>query len=410
MIGMLNPGKALGCVLAAGLLAGCAAAPHRNSGHALDWQSEELASAPPAHSVPAVQPPVQLPPPKPPPANHFSETWTPLNRWCKANRVTGPTCLTMAPLPTYELQTTNGVFRLHAGSQLAQWNGLELRLGFAPQLIDNQPFVHTLDLQKSIQPLLLGNSSAFFKPASQTPEFSLTPVIVIDPGHGGENSGTRSVLGDHFEKEFTLDWAMRLERLLSTNGWHVFLTRRNDMEVALSNRVMIADNHKADLFLSLHFNSAAPDEHQSGLETYCLTPSGMPSTVTREFADDTSLVFPNNAYDEQNLDLALRVHRALLQVNGNHDRGIRRARFPGVLRGQRRPAILVEGGYLSNPHEAALIADPDYREKLAEAVAQAISAPTHTTSIARDSASGPEVGPGGQSTATDSVLSVPWEE
>jgi N-acetylmuramoyl-L-alanine amidase len=273
MVGMLNPGKAFGCVLAAGLLAGCAATPHGNSGHALDWQSEEFASAPPPRSAPVVPPPAQPTTRKPAPTNHFSETWMPLSRWCKANRITGPTCVTMAPLPTYDLQTTNGVFRLHAGSQLAQWNGLELRLGFAPQMIDNQPFVHALDLQKSIQPLVIGNNSALFKPVLLNPtELSVAPIIVIDPGHGGDNSGTVSVLGDHFEKDFTLDWAMRLERLLSTKGWHAFLTRSNDTDIALSNRVMVAESHKADLFLSLHFNSAAPDEHQSGLELIVLPP------------------------------------------------------------------------------------------------------------------------------------------
>ena len=126
------------------------------------------------------------------------------------------------------------------------------------------------------------------------------------------------------------------------------------------------------MFLSLHFNSSAPNDQQAGLETYCLTPTGMPSTVTRGYDDDPALAFPNNAFDAQNLQLALRVHRALLQVNGRLDRGVRRARYLGVLRGQNRPAILVEGGYLSNPHEARRIADPAYRQKLAEAVARAL--------------------------------------
>jgi N-acetylmuramoyl-L-alanine amidase len=99
----------------------------------------------------------------------------------------------------------------------------------------------------------------------------------------------------------------------------------------------------------------------------------MPSSLTRGFADEADTAFPNNGFDEQNLLLALRVHRALLQINGHHDRGVRRARFPGVLRGQQRPAILVEGGYLSNPHEAHLISDPAYRQKLAEAVAGAMA-------------------------------------
>jgi N-acetylmuramoyl-L-alanine amidase len=127
------------------------------------------------------------------------------------------------------------------------------------------------------------------------------------------------------------------------------------------------------LFLSLHFNSAAPNDAEAGLETYCLTPAGLPSTVTRSFGDDPSIAFPNNAFDVENLGLALRVHRALLQVNGGRDRGIRRARFLGVLRGQQRPAILIEGGYLSNPKEARLIAQPEYRQRLAEAVAFALT-------------------------------------
>ena len=98
----------------------------------------------------------------------------------------------------------------------------------------------------------------------------------------------------------------------------------------------------------------------------------MPSTITRGYYDDPALSFPNNAFDTQNLQVAVQVHRELLQVNGRHDRGLRRARYLGVLRGQNRPAILVEGGYLSNPHEARLIADPAYRQKLAEAVAKAL--------------------------------------
>ena len=197
-------------------------------------------------------------------------------------------------------------------------------------------------------------------------------VIVLDPGHGGKNAGTESVLGSANEKEFTLDWAKRLGRILSTNGFQVFLTRTGDTDVSLSNRVAFAEEHHADLFLSLHFNSAAPSVEQAGLETYCLTPVGMPSTLKRGYEDDTALEFPNNAFDEQNLELALKVHRSLVNNAGIADRGIRRARFLGVLRGQNRPAILLEGGYHSNPREAKRIADPAHRQKLAQAVADAL--------------------------------------
>ena len=253
---------------------------------------------------------------------------------------------------------------LRVGSQVAHWDGLEVRLAFAPQIISGQPCVHTLDLKKTIQPLVLSAPMSFL---------GTNLTIVIDAGHGGGDSGTKSVLGYRYEKEFTLDWARRLGWALATNGWRVLFTRTNDTDLSVSNRIAFAEAHKADLFLSLHFNSSAPNDQQVGLETYCLTPTGMPSTVTRGFGDDPGLAFPNNAFDAQNLQFALRVHRALLQINGKHDRGVRRARFLGVLRGQHCPAILVEGGYLSNPQEAARIADPAYRQKLAEAVAQALT-------------------------------------
>jgi N-acetylmuramoyl-L-alanine amidase len=269
----------------------------------------------------------------------------------------------MAPLPAFALKTPGGSLILRAGSRVAWWEGLDLRLGYAPQLVDGQPFVHSLDLEKNILPLLGGPPVSCLRS---------NPVIVIDPGHGGENAGTKSVLGGHYEKEFTLDWARRLQRLLLTNGWQVFLTRSNDTDLALSNRVAFAQARQAGLFLSLHFNSAAPDEGEAGLETYVLTPAGMPSTVTRGFSDELALSFPNNAFDVQNLQFAVRIHREVLTVNGHLDRGLRRARFPGVLRNQQRPAVLVEGGYLSNPREARLIATPAYREKLAAAVARAL--------------------------------------
>jgi len=298
------------------------------------------------------------------PTNQPAETWIPLSRWCKANGLVAPCLVGQAPPPSYALGTSSGVFVVRVGSRVAHWDGLEVRLGFAPQMVGGQPCVHALDAKKTLEPLAKGSGLSFLK---------INPTIVIDPGHGGQDSGTTSVLGYRYEKDFTLDWARRLGSLLATNGWQVFLTRNNDTELSVSNRIAFAEAHKADVFLSLHFNSSAPNDQQMGLETYCLTPTGMPSTVTRGYNDDAALAFPNNAFDAQNVQFALQVHRALLQVNGRHDRGLRRARYLGVLRGQNRPAILVEGGYLSNPREARLIADPAYREKLAEAVAQALA-------------------------------------
>jgi N-acetylmuramoyl-L-alanine amidase len=289
-------------------------------------------------------------------------TWTSLNRWATGNKIGEPRLVSRAPVAAYAIGTANGTMVLDIGSREATWNGTEVNLGFAPEFIDDQVFVHGLDLQKNIEPLLFGPPLTFGN-----------RVIVIDPGHGGSNIGTRSVLDGRFEKEFTLDWAKRLAPLLEQEGWKVFLTRTSDVTVSNSDRVVFAETHQADLFISLHFNSTPDlDRKPGGLATYCITPTGMPSTLTRNYPDIWSQVFPNNAYDAQNLQLAVRIHSALVRATGLEDRGVSHSRFDTVLRGQNRPAILIEGGFMSNPHEARLIEKPEFRQKLAEAVADAL--------------------------------------
>jgi N-acetylmuramoyl-L-alanine amidase len=85
--------------------------------------------------------------------------------------------------------------------------------------------------------------------------------------------------------------------------------------------------------------------------------------------------FPNNRFDADNLRLAMRLHRAVLGATGGQDRGVRHARFLAVLRGQNRPAVLIEGGYLSNPEEAKSINTAEHRQKFAEAIAKALQQP-----------------------------------
>jgi N-acetylmuramoyl-L-alanine amidase len=198
------------------------------------------------------------------------------------------------------------------------------------------------------------------------------------------------VLPGLFEKALTLDWALRLEPLLERMGWEVVLTRRDDRDLSLPERVLVADRCGADLFLSLHFNSAFPQTEQTGLETFCTTPVGLPSTLTRNYEDDVTRVFPNNTHDDDNLRYAVRLHRALLEAVGMADRSVRRARFMGVLRSQQRPAVLLEAGYLSNPEEARRAGTPEYRQRLAEAVASALAVPPIVAATSRDD--GPKAG------------------
>jgi N-acetylmuramoyl-L-alanine amidase len=317
----------------------------------------------------------------------LSDGWVPLERWSEVNGFGALQRAAADEFPSFAFVTSKGTMWVKIGSQLAYWNGLEYRLGFAPELIGGHPYVHALDVRKNFVPLLA--EPIRFKPGT---------VLVIDPGHGGTDVGASSIYDGHYEKEYTLDCARRLEALLAGHGWTVWLTRTNDVNVPLSSRVSFAEEHRADLFLSLHFNSASPDRQQAGLETYCLTPAGMPSSLTRGYRDDLTLVYPNNRFDTENLQYAVEVHRAALKVNGNEDRGVRRARFLGVLQGQNRPAILVEGGYLSNPQEARQIADPAYRQHYVEALAQALLGDTNAaktnliteTTVARPAAASPD--------------------
>jgi N-acetylmuramoyl-L-alanine amidase len=269
-----------------------------------------------------------------------NEPWTPIALWCRAKG-----------LPTPEIQ---------AGSRAVKIGGITHYLGFEPTDQGGTICIHPLDRIKTFEPLTLA------------PTWPHPKVLVLDPGHGGVQAGSRCLTGNRFEKEFTLDWALRLRPLLEAQGWTVHLTRTNDSELSLADRVRVAETQQAGLFISLHFNSSFPNTQAHGLETYCLTPCGLTSTTTRAYADDTTATFPNNQHDAANLVLARRIHRHLLGATGTADRGIRRARFMDVLRGQNRPAVLVEGGFLSNAEESQRINTPAYRQRLAEGVARAL--------------------------------------
>jgi len=311
-------------------------------------------------AVPVIRsnpPPATVPKPAP------VATWSSLEDWAAAHKIGKVRKISSSPAATYAIGSSNGVMVLEIGSHEATWNGTEINLGFEPQFIDGEVFLHGLDLEKNLEPLLCAPPLTF-------PETNR--VIVIDPGHGGSNPGTSSVLDGRLEKEFTLDTALRLKPLLEAEGWTVFLTRSRDVYVTNSFRPIFATAHHADLFISLHFNSAAPDRIQAGLETYCFTPTGMPSTVTRGYADPWSEKLSSNDFDTQNLQLAVKLQAALLRATGMEDRGVRHVRYIEVLRNQNCPAILIENGYLSNPAEAEKIESADYRQKLAEAIAGAL--------------------------------------
>lgn len=284
--------------------------------------------------------------------------WIPLPNW--AAQMGFPAPVRVGPTD-FQIKSSSGTFQLSVGKRVATWNGYKFNLGFAPIATNGIPFIHSLDVDKNLAPLQQVNH-----PVSRG-----RGVIVLDPGHGGIEVGTKSVLGNFYEKDYTLDWARRLKPLLEARGWKVVLTRAADQTVELPQRVLIAEQNQADTFLSLHLNAAATPG-AAGLETFCLTPPGMTSTLTRNYADPANIALPGNSQDYENMRLAMRVHRSLLQTVGMPDRGVQRARFMAVLKTQQRPAILIEAGFLSDRNEAKLLASPEYRQKLALAVAKAL--------------------------------------
>ncbi len=320
--------------------------------------------APPIFQPPQPQfvPPKPTVVPQPPPPLLSGQPaarplWIPLQTW--ASQMGFPAPVRVGPTD-FQVKSSSGAFQFSVGRRVATWNGYKFNLGFAPTTTNGVPFIHSLDVDKNLAPLQQVN-----RPVARG-----RGVIVLDPGHGGIDVGTKSVLGNSFEKTYTLDWAMRLKPLLEARGWKVVLTRTTDRTVELTERVLIAEQQQADLFISLHLNAATAGA--AGLETYYLTPAGMTSTLTRNYADPVNVVLPGNSQDFQSLHLAMRVHRSLLQSVGMADRGVQRARFMAVLKTQQRPAILIEGGYLSDRNEAQHLASPDYRQKLALAVAKAL--------------------------------------
>lgn len=187
-------------------------------------------------------------------------------------------------------------------------------------------------------------------PKESTLEPSLPPLaedrprVIIDPGHGGEDSGAVGIDGLQ-EKDVILPIALDVEEILRKQNIDVVMTRDTDVFISLEGRTDLANRVKADLFVSIHANSinlSRPDV--SGLETY---------------------------YYDSGRRLAELVHWSILNGVDIDDRSIRRARFY-VLRHSTMPAVLIEVGFVTGEVDASNLKDPNHRRLMAEAIAKGI--------------------------------------
>ncbi len=212
--------------------------------------------------------------------------------------------------------------------------------------------------------------------------------IVVDAGHGGHDTGTIGPNG-LMEKDLVLDVALRLGRLLETRlGADVTFTRDDDTFIPLETRTAIANEHQADLFISIHANSS-PDPSARGVETYYLNFTSNPETL--EVAARENAVSEKSIFELQDLvkkitlkekieesrELATDVQQSLYNgLAGRRstlrDRGVKKAPFV-VLIGANMPSILAEISFVSNPTDAAKLETPEYREKIAESLYKGIA-------------------------------------
>jgi N-acetylmuramoyl-L-alanine amidase len=212
--------------------------------------------------------------------------------------------------------------------------------------------------------------------------------IVIDPGHGGHDTGTIGPNGLE-EKDLVLDVSKRLGKLLASRlGAQVIYTRDDDTFIPLETRTAIANQEGADLFVSVHANSS-DDPDARGVETYYLNFTSSPEAL--EVAARENAVSDKSIHELQDLvkkialkekieesrEFAVDVDRALhsglaAKSSGIRDRGVKKAPFI-VLIGANMPSILAEISFLSNPGDERRLKTNEYRQRIAESLYRGIA-------------------------------------
>ena len=235
-------------------------------------------------------------------------------------------------------------------------NGVRNWLSYPVFVHDGKVVVSRIDLAKTLEPQL--------RP-SMIQNLPRVQTVVLDPGHGGFDKGAISPYG--YEKDYALDVARQLRPLLQAKGFRVIMTRESDVFVPLELRAHIANNTRDSIFVSLHFNATDRDPAATGFEIYSLTPRGAPSTYEDYLTLAAVNIQNGNTVDNASIELSSCIYHSLLGHIAEFDRGIKRARF-AVLRLTKVPAVLVEDGFLTERGESRLIANPEWRKKLADAI------------------------------------------
>ena len=177
--------------------------------------------------------------------------------------------------------------------------------------------------------------------------------IILDPGHGGHDVGTQSISKPRYqEKSLNLTTANFVKAYLEQLGYEVALTRKNDIFISLEKRAQIANEKKPDLFVSIHYNSA-PSAEAKGVEVFFYN--------SKE----------NKTRADKSKGLAQAVLKHVITHTKAHSRGVKHGNF-AVIRETLMPAILIEGGFVTNEAELQNLKDPTYLKKLAWGIAKGV--------------------------------------
>jgi N-acetylmuramoyl-L-alanine amidase len=258
------------------------------------------------------------------------------------------------------LETVRSPLEFVRDSREVMINGARCWLCFPVIEHEGKFLVARTDLAKTIEPLL--------RP-QRVPNAGKVETVVLDPGHGGHDKGALSRYGS--EKDFALDVARTLRTLLQAKGLRVIMTREGDYFVPLEVRAQIANAARNPIFVSIHFNATDRDPDATGFEIFSFTPRGAPSTSDDSVAPSSLSVQAGTQVDAQSVALSACIYHSMIGHIPEFDRGIKRARF-AVLRLTRVPAVLVEGGFLTERGESQLIAKKDWRVKLAQAISAGV--------------------------------------
>jgi N-acetylmuramoyl-L-alanine amidase len=253
-------------------------------------------------------------------------------------------------------ETVKNPLEFVSGSREAMINGARSWLCFPLMEQDGRYLVSRTDVAKTIEPLVRPH---------RVSNIGNVQTVVLDPGHGGYDKGQVSLYGN--EKDFALDVARKLRPLLQAKGFRVIMTREGDYFVPLEVRAKIANAARNSIFVSIHFNATSDNPDATGFEIFSFTPRGAPSTSDTALTSTSYSMQPGSEVDAQSMALSACIYHSLLGHIPEYDRGIKRARF-AVLRLTKVPAVLIEGGFLTERGECKLIANKDWRAKLAGAI------------------------------------------